>query len=73
MNVVFVLVVNDCLSSPCQNNATCTDDINSYNCTCLSGYEGTNCENGKDNMYVYLNFILTSKFISQTANIAYIH
>ena len=34
-----------CSSDPCQNGATCTDRENSYQCTCLLGYNGTNCEN----------------------------
>ena len=39
-------------SGPCQNGASCTnvdtdplDDIVDYTCSCLSGFEGTNCEN----------------------------
>ena len=26
--------VDECLSSPCQNGATCRDYVNSYTCTC---------------------------------------
>ena len=32
---------------PCLNGATCTDGINSYNCTCAAGYTGENCEIGR--------------------------
>ena len=38
--------VDECSSSPCLNGATCTDGINHYNCTCVAGYEGVNCETG---------------------------
>ena len=33
---------------PCQNNATCNDSSGegNYNCTCLAGYSGRNCETG---------------------------
>lgn len=36
--------INECLSMPCSNNATCVDRINSYECKCPSGYTGDNCE-----------------------------
>ncbi len=34
---------NSCLSTPCQNNGTCTASSNSYLCQCLPPYGGTNC------------------------------
>ena len=33
-------------SYPCKNGGTCNDGINSYNCDCLPGYVGYNCEIG---------------------------
>ena len=36
--------IDDCRSTPCQNNATCKDYIKFYNCSCYAGYQGTNCE-----------------------------
>ncbi|XP_072268563.1 coagulation factor VII [Pyxicephalus adspersus] len=36
--------VDDCLSKPCLNGGTCSDEIQSYVCTCPEGYEGRNCE-----------------------------
>ena len=38
---------DDCASDPCENNATCTDEVNNYTCTCMAGYEGNNCSIGK--------------------------
>lgn len=40
------LSASPCLSSPCQNDATCVDkpDGSGYTCTCAEGFEGTNCE-----------------------------
>jgi hypothetical protein len=35
---------DECTSNPCQNGGTCVDSINSYTCTCASGYSGTLCE-----------------------------
>jgi len=34
----------NCFPNPCRNGASCVDEINSYSCTCLSGYEGNNCQ-----------------------------
>ena len=44
---IFDLDVNDCMPDPCKNSGNCTDGINEYNCTCIPGYNGTNCETGK--------------------------
>lgn len=35
-----------CLSEPCLNGGTCTSNQGSYKCTCPSGFNGNNCENG---------------------------
>lgn len=39
-----------CSFHPCQNNASCTSlkRQRSYNCACLLGFNGTNCENNID-------------------------
>ncbi|XP_008408015.1 cadherin EGF LAG seven-pass G-type receptor 2 isoform X5 [Poecilia reticulata] len=36
-------VPDTCSSNPCPANSFCSDDWDSYSCTCLSGYYGTNC------------------------------
>ncbi|XP_061415395.1 LOW QUALITY PROTEIN: fibulin-7 [Lethenteron reissneri] len=36
--------VNECASSPCQNGATCVDDINRYACLCQPGWAGAACQ-----------------------------
>ena len=43
---MFVLDINECDSSPCENGGTCTDGINGYTCTCADGYTDTHCETG---------------------------
>lgn len=38
--------IDECFPGPCQNNGSCTDLVNAYNCSCVPGFNGTNCENG---------------------------
>ena len=35
--------INDCLGDPCQNQGTCVDGINGFQCICREGWEGTFC------------------------------
>ncbi|XP_078667248.1 uncharacterized protein LOC144909067 [Branchiostoma floridae x Branchiostoma belcheri] len=35
---------DECSSAPCQNQATCQDQINGFTCQCVPGYAGTLCE-----------------------------
>ena len=35
---------NECLSEPCQNDATCIDILGNYTCVCTQDWEGRNCE-----------------------------
>ena len=47
VKVIPLLDINDCESNPCQNGATCQDELNSYRCICGGGYNGPNCERGE--------------------------
>ena len=44
---VDVLDIDECASSPCRNEATCSDAVNSYTCRCVAGFTGTHCESGE--------------------------
>ena len=39
-----IILVVECLSTPCMNGATCTETAGGYICTCTRNYEGANCE-----------------------------
>ena len=36
--------INECLSNPCQNNASCIDQINGYMCACPKSFVGPQCQ-----------------------------
>ncbi|XP_036244633.1 sushi, nidogen and EGF-like domain-containing protein 1 isoform X3 [Molothrus ater] len=36
--------VDECLSHPCQNGATCLNDAGRFTCRCPPGFRGNNCE-----------------------------
>lgn len=36
--------IDECSPNPCKNGGLCTDGINGFNCTCLHGWRGDNCE-----------------------------
>ncbi len=36
--------IDDCASSPCKNEGTCTDLLNGFNCTCSDRFYGERCE-----------------------------
>ena len=38
--------INECESAPCQNGATCRDDLRRYSCQCPNYYTGGHCETG---------------------------
>ena len=39
--------IDECASTPCENDATCKDGVNSYTCECKDGFTGKNCEQSK--------------------------
>ena len=38
--------INECDSNPCQNGASCVDEVNRHSCVCKPGFVGTHCETG---------------------------
>lgn len=38
--------VDDCVNHMCANGGSCVDDVNSYLCSCVNGYNGDRCEKG---------------------------
>ena len=45
---IFVSLDRDeCSSNPCKNSGTCVEKVADYQCTCLIGFTGKNCESGE--------------------------
>nr|XP_054763104.1 exoglucanase A-like [Lytechinus pictus] len=56
--------INECSSDPCRNGGTCIDGINSYTCSCRTGYTGNICDQDVDEcasipVYVPMEDVLT--------------
>ena len=35
---------NECIPNPCLNGGTCIDELNNFECLCLPGFSGSNCQ-----------------------------
>ena len=40
INCFQLIDVNECDQSPCHDNATCVNEIGSFECSCLEGFTG---------------------------------
>lgn len=40
----FVIVEDHCYSQPCLNNGSCENSANGYQCKCVMGFQGHNCQ-----------------------------
>ena len=49
--------IDECVSSPCHNNATCVDLVDAYVCNCSANYTGVWCENLVSSIRFYTSVI----------------
>eukprot|EP01051_Picozoa_sp_SAG22_P011446 SAG22_NODE_1102_length_5560_cov_44.363120_2_plen_688_part_00 len=47
-SVLWPVEANECESAPCQHNGHCVDLMLSYNCECVPGFTGLNCEETRE-------------------------
>ena len=47
---------NECVSMPCENNGSCSDQFNSFVCICAAGFTGPRCH--ESNPQAYCTFLL---------------
>ena len=59
--------INECASNPCQNGATCEDQVNGYRCACVAGYNGNLLSDffsfTKKKITLYFRSILDNKLL----------
>lgn len=48
--------MDHCYDSPCQNNATCQNQLENYTCTCQAEFTGQNCEGASLSLKMILNW-----------------
>ncbi|XP_051512426.1 fibulin-7 isoform X3 [Myxocyprinus asiaticus] len=44
--------INECLSTPCANGGTCTDEVNAFSCVCPHGWAGPTCQSPTPTLFV---------------------
>ncbi|XP_067245004.1 fibulin-7 [Chanodichthys erythropterus] len=44
--------IDECLSSPCANGGTCTDEVNGFSCFCAKGWAGPTCQSPTPTFFV---------------------
>ena len=40
----YVIVQEHCYSQPCLNNGSCVNSADGYQCACVTGFQGQNCQ-----------------------------
>ncbi|XP_077088633.1 fibulin-7 [Siphateles boraxobius] len=44
--------IDECLSSPCANGGSCTDEVNGFSCFCAPGWAGPSCDSPTPKFFV---------------------
>ena len=69
---IYATDTDECASNPCQNGGRCTDAVNGYTCTCLSGYEGDQCERKSNTLIEYCSIRIFALQIRMSARVTHV-
>ena len=71
VNSFTVLDVNECLTTPCDANAVCTNTLGSFTCVCNPGYsgDGLTC-NGSYSHIITADVLLPFLFWEKACNLS---
>lgn len=58
--------VDECINSLCKHEGTCSNNEGSYFCNCTDGWQGQNCEKGKDAKKKISNLFSKELYIVKT-------
>ena len=58
-----IVYINECSPNSCMNGGICTDLVNGFSCSCIAGYNGDDCSNGKyqskdKTLHTYIHYVL---------------
>ena len=55
---IYITEIDHCDPYPCVNEGVCFNMADGYNCECMDGYEGTDCETGTIQIIVVHVYLL---------------
>ena len=68
----FFTAVDHCFSNPCANNGTCHNSLHGYQCSCIDGFTGSDCEEGKtDGFDTNKNLAVASHIFAVKSSLAF--
>ena len=62
----FFSDIDDCVDNPCQNQGTCINGVNSFQCICKVGWEGALC-----NISKYRHLVAITSTIHKNSQLDY--
>ena len=56
-HVIILFYIDDCSPNVCENGGTCVDGVNSFTCSCATGFHGHNCQFRKSCKLYFVLFL----------------
>ena len=54
--------IDDCTPNPCENGGKCVDGVDDYECDCVAGFTGDDCEDGMNSLLYHVSLFLNLYF-----------